>query len=211
MKNLNLEMEKDTDIDLESLIYKEPRNVTPKKGDLLIAEPMLDQPYFKRSVVLLLEEDNDHGHLGLTLNVPTPVTLQDIFPEWKNGKKVRVYSGGPVESDRLFMLHTLGDRFDGATEVAPGLYVGADLDQVMEYLNSTESIEGKMRFFLGYSGWTKHQLTSEILNHSWALTKAGNMKESLTGQGNAYWRREVEKLGNDFRSWLIIPQDPELN
>lgn len=207
MENIKM----DIDIDLESLIYKEPDNLTPRKGDILIAEPMLDQPYFKRSVVLLLEEDTDHGHVGLTLNVPTPVTLQDLFPQWKAGKKVKVYSGGPVEADRLFMLHTLGDRFDGAQEVAPGLYVGADLDQVMEYINSEENVEGKLRFFLGYSGWSKDQLTGEILGHSWALTKPEDMNDALTGQGNDYWRREVGRLGSKYRSWLLIPQNPEEN
>ncbi|MDE7412181.1 MAG: YqgE/AlgH family protein [Muribaculaceae bacterium] len=199
------------DIDIESLIYKDPQGLNPQKGDLLIAEPLLDQPYFKRSVILLLEEDKDHGHVGLTLNVPTPVTLQDLFPQWQAGKRVRIYSGGPVESDRLFMLHTLGDHFEGASEVAPGLYVGANLDQVMDYINNEESIEGKLRFFLGYSGWSKDQLNVEIMNHSWALAHPERMRDALLGNGNDYWRREVEKLGKEFRSWLIIPQDPEEN
>lgn len=199
------------DIDIESLIYKEPTNVSPQKGDLLIAEPMLDQPYFKRSVVLLLEEDQDHGHIGLTLNIPTPVTLRDLFPDWKEGERVKVYCGGPVEADRLFMLHTLGDRFDGAMEIADGLYVGADLDQVIDYIKKEPDIEGKLRFFLGYSGWTKDQLASEILNHTWAVTKAGEMNEALLGRGNEYWRRVVESLGEEYRSWLLIPQNPEEN
>ncbi|MDE6297993.1 MAG: YqgE/AlgH family protein [Muribaculaceae bacterium] len=199
------------EIDLESLIYKEPKKLEPKKGDILIAAPLLDSPYFKRSVVLLLEEDSSKGQLGLTMNIPTPVTLQDLFPEWKDGKKVKIYSGGPVESDRLFMLHTLGDYFDGAIEISPGLYVGADLDQVMEYIHSEENLEGKIRFFLGYSGWEKDQLVGEIMNRSWVLTQPGDMKDALTGTGNSYWRREVEKLGSDYRSWLLIPQNPDEN
>ncbi len=199
------------DIDLESLIYKDSEEVNPKKGDLLIAEPLLDQPYFTRSVVLLLEEDDNQAQVGLTLNVPTPVTLQDIFPDWVAGKKVRVYSGGPVECDRLFMLHTLGDFFDGAMEVAPGLYVGADLNQVMDYIQTEENLEGKIRFFLGYSGWAKGQLSAEILNHSWALTRPKDKGDALLGRGNEYWRREVERLGKDYRSWLLVPQNPEEN
>ncbi|MDE5869269.1 MAG: YqgE/AlgH family protein, partial [Muribaculaceae bacterium] len=199
------------EIDIESLIYKEPQQLEPKKGDILIAAPLLDSPYFKRSVVLLIEEDQSKGQLGLTMNIPTPVTLQDLFPEWKDGKKVRIYSGGPVECDRLFMLHTLGDVFDEAIEISPGLYVGADLDQVMEYIHNEESVEGKIRFFLGYSGWEKDQLAGEILNHSWILSQPENMKDALTGAGNNYWRREVEKLGNDYRSWLVIPQNPDEN
>lgn len=199
------------DIDLESLIYKDPDGLTPQKGDMLIAEPMLEQPYFKRSVILLLDRDSEGGHMGLTLNVQTPVTLQDMFPQWSDGKKVKVYSGGPVECDRLFMLHTLGDIFDGAQEVAPGLYVGADLDQVMEYISTHASTEGNLRFFLGYSGWGKDQLTAEILSHSWVVTKPGDMTEALTGSGNSYWRREVVRLGKNYRSWLLVPEDPQEN
>lgn len=199
------------DIDIESLIYKDPTGTSPQKGDLLIAEPLLDQPYFKRSVVLLLEEDENKGQVGLTLNIPTPVTLQDLFPQWVAGKKVKIYSGGPVESDRLFMLHTLGDQFDGAVEVAPGLYVGADLNQVMDYIQQEEDLEGKLRFFLGYSGWAKDQLSAEILSHSWALTRPKDNGDALIGKGNEYWRREVERLGEDYRSWLLIPQNPEEN
>ena len=193
------------------MIYKEPQNVTPRKGDILIADPLMKEPYFKRSVVLILDKDQNEGHLGLTLNVATPVTLQDLFPDWKDGKKVRVYSGGPVETDRLFMLHTLGDRFEGANEIAPGLYVGAELEDVIKFIEEEEDVEGKIRFFLGYSGWSKDQLTSEILNNSWALNSDINMEEALTGKGNSYWRREVERLGERYRSWLLIPQDPEFN
>lgn len=199
------------DIDIESLIYKEPDEVNAKKGDILIAAPLLDSPYFKRSVVLILEEDNQKGLLGLTLNMATPVTLRDIFPDWKDGEKVKVYSGGPVESDRLFMLHTLGDYFDGAMEVAPGLYVGADLDQVMEYIHTEKNFEGKLRFFLGYSGWSDGQLSAEILNNSWVLKECGDMGDALIGSGNNYWRREVEKLGKKYRSWLLVPSNPGEN
>ena len=123
-------------MDLESIIYKDPTIVNPKKGDLLIAEPLLDEPYFKRSVVLILEEDNHQGHIGLTLNKQTPVTLQDLFPDWSSGANVPVYSGGPVEADRLFMLHTMGDKFEGSIEVAQGIFVGAKLDDIIDYVNN---------------------------------------------------------------------------
>lgn len=202
---------KPMEIDIESMIYKEPEEVSPRKGDLLIAEPLLKEPYFKRSAVLILDDGDGDTHTGLTLNVGTPCTLQDLFPDWKAGGNVKVYSGGPVETDRLFMLHTLGDRFEGSTEIAPSLYVGADLDSVIEYISEEGDVEGKIRFFLGYSGWSKDQLTTEILNHSWAVNKKPDMREALTGQGDAYWRREVERLGAKYRSWLLVPQDPEFN
>ncbi|MBD5196338.1 MAG: YqgE/AlgH family protein [Bacteroides sp.] len=198
-------------MNLESIIHKDPSIVNPQKGDLLIAEPLLKDPYFNRSVVLLLDEDEQHGHLGLTLNKITPVTLQDLFPDWYSAKDIPVYSGGPVESDRLFMLHALGDVFDGSMEIAPGLYVGANLDDVIDYINRHNYTEGDIRFFLGYSGWSKDQLTSEILGNTWALNPAANGSDLLIGNEDAYWRREVERLGEKYRSWLVVPSNPSLN
>ena len=198
-------------MDLESIIYKDPSIVNPRKGDLLIAEPLLDEPYFKRSVVLLLDEDSNNGHIGLTLNKTTPVTLQDLFPDWKAGRDVPGYCGGPVEADRLFMLHSLGDVFAGSMEVSPGLYVGAKLDDIIDYVNNHEYVEGSLRFFLGYSGWTKGQLTSEILRNTWALNPKPDKQDMLSGSEDMYWRREVERLGGKYRSWLLVPSNPILN
>lgn len=198
-------------MDLESIIYKDPTIINPQSGDLLIAEPLLDEPYFKRSVIMLLDEDRNEGHIGLTLNKQTPVTLQDIFPEWRAGAQVRVYSGGPVESNRLFMLHTMGDIFNGSVEVAKGIYVGGKLDDVIDYVNNNPDIEGCLRFFLGYSGWGRGQLTSEILKNTWALNANPAQTDILTGAEDVYWRREVERLGEKYRSWLIVPSDPSFN
>ncbi|GFI39335.1 hypothetical protein IMSAGC016_01111 [Muribaculaceae bacterium] len=198
-------------MDLESIIYKDPTIVNPQKGDLLIAEPLLDEPYFKRSVILLLDEDNNQGHIGLALNKLTPVSLQDLFPDWKAGAEVPVYSGGPVEADRLFMLHTMGDRFEGSMEVSPGLYVGAKLDDIIDYINNNRYADGNIRFFLGYSGWSRGQLTSEILKNTWALNPNPGHTDVLTGAEDLYWRREVRRLGEKYRSWLLVPSNPAFN
>ncbi len=196
---------------LESIIYKDPTIVNPQKGDLLIAEPLLDEPYFKRSVILLLDEDNNQGHIGLALNKITPVSLLDLFPDWKAGAEVPVYSGGPVEADRLFMLHTMGDRFEGSMEVSPGLYVGAKLDDIIDYINNNRYADGNIRFFLGYSGWSRGQLTSEILKNTWALNPNPGHTDVLTGAEDLYWRREVRRLGEKYRSWLLVPSNPAFN
>ncbi len=198
-------------MDLESIIYKDPTIVNPQKGDLLIAEPLLDEPYFKRSVILLLDEDNNQGHIGLALNKITPVSLLDLFPDWKAGAEVPVYSGGPVEADRLFMLHTMGDRFEGSMEVSPGLYVGAKLDDIIDYINNNRYADGNIRFFLGYSGWCRGQLTSEILKNTWALNPNPGHTDVLTGAEDLYWRREVRRLGEKYRSWLLVPSNPAFN
>lgn len=198
-------------MDIESMIYKESEKDDACAGNILIAEPMLREKFFKRGVIVILEDTPEKGHVGLVLNKPTHISLQDLFPAWEAGRNVKVYCGGPVESDRLFMLHTMGDRFDGALEVAPGLYVGAPVEEMLEFINDEDDIEGKMRFFLGYSGWSDGQLKNEIKNHTWAVNTRPITGDLLRGKGNPYWRREVERLGEDYRSWLVVPSDPSYN
>ena len=84
----------------------------PGQGSLLVSEPFLLDSYFKRAVVLLSEHDSQ-GTLGFILNKPTDVKLNeavDDFPEFD----VPLYFGGPVETDTLFYIHTVGELITGA-------------------------------------------------------------------------------------------------
>ena len=133
-----------------------------------------------------------------------------LMPEWEEGERIPIYCGGPVDLERMFLLHTLGSQLGPAIEVAPGIFVGADLDRIMEYIDNGGEVEGKLRFFLGYCGWSPGQLATEIENHTWAVnTRSGD--NLLSGRGLRYWRRQVERLGEDYRSWLLVPSDPSLN
>ncbi len=85
------------------------------------------------------------------------------------------------------------------------------MDDVVEYVDSGGEVEGRMRFFLGYSGWQSNQLESELLGKSWALERHEPASALLQGTGNAYWRRQVARLGDSYRSWLIVPQDAAHN
>ncbi len=200
------------DMDIEKFLYGEGSGcVSPEKGDLLLAEPMMNEPVFGRSAVLLLDVDKDQGHLGLVLNKPIGASLSDLIPEWVGGEHIPVYQGGPVDTKRLFMLHTLGDRFSGSVEVAQGLYVGGLLDDIIDYVGDGLPTDGKMRFFLGYSGWSRDQLQSEVIRNSWAVVRNPDGGNLLYGDGDEYWRREVEKLGEDYRSWLTVPPEIWLN
>lgn len=193
------------------MLYDGMGEVTPEKGSLLVSEPMMSDPVFGRSVVLILEKDADHGFIGLVLNKKTDMTMGDLIPDWEMGKKVPVFSGGPVDPGRLFMLHTLGERLAGSHEVFPGIWVGGELRQIVDLIQKGEDVEGNMRFFMGYSGWTKGQLESEIRRNSWAVQPSLEPESILTGKGERYWQAEVERLGERFRSWLIVPTNPDMN
>jgi len=198
-------------MNLNSLLYDYNPAIIPEKGSLLISEPMMEEAFFSRSVVMILDIDKGRGHLGLVMNKPTHLTLRNLLPEWENGGDVPVFCGGPVDTQRLFMLHNLGSRFAGANEILPGLYVGGRIEDIVNYIDDGGTLEGRIRFFLGYSGWSKDQLEEERLDHSWAIDLHPCVDDLLRGEGNSYWRREVKRLGENYRSWLMIPQDPSYN
>lgn len=198
-------------MDLKNLLYNHAPNYNPGQGSLLIADPMMRGDYFSRSVILILDVPKSGGELGLVLNKCTHLTLQNLIPDWDNGASVPVFSGGPVDMERLFLLHTLIDVFPDAMEVCPGIYVGGDVDEIINYIDSGGEIDGKMRFFLGYSGWMPGQLKKEIERHSWAVNPFPIDNDLLEGDGTEYWRREVERMGPDYRSWLMVPPDPSYN
>lgn len=198
-------------MDLNRLLYNHPHDIIPAKGSLLIADPMMEEIHFRRSVVMLLDTDSTGGHLGLALNKATNLTLRDIMPECEAGEDVPVFCGGPVDLDRLFLLHTLGKDLPGAEEVIPGIFVGGSVEDIVDYINSGIDIEGRLRFFLGYSGWRKDQLATELEGNSWAVNRNPEASGLLSGEENDYWRRQVEQLGSAYRSWLMVPPHPSFN
>lgn len=198
-------------MNLHNLLYNNFSTETPERGCLLVSDPMMEDTCFSRSVVMILDRDSSKGHLGLILNKPTRLKFEDLMPGWKPGAEIPIYFGGPVDLERLFLLHTLGDIIPGATQVSPGIFVGGDVEQILQYMEDGEDTEGRLRFFLGYSGWSYGQLEGEISRHSWAVGRPGNSRELLTGSENDYWRREVKRLGESYRSWLVVPQDPMSN
>ena len=197
-------------MDINELLFSGHGKIMPHSGSLLLSEPLMDDAYFSRAAILVLDEPDDGGHLGLILNKATEMTLNDLMPDWEAGKRVPVYCGGPVDLERMFLLHTLGEQFGSCVEVIPGVYVGADLDKIIEYIEDGGEVDGKLRFFLGYCGWSPGQLNGELNNHTWAVNPKPEFN-LLEDHGDPYWRREVESLGETYRSWLVVPSDPSLN
>lgn len=198
-------------MDIKNFLFDRTLKVQPHSGSLLLAEPLMADNYFGRSAILVLDEPEDGGHFGLILNKATEMTLKDLMPYWEEGKRVPIYCGGPVDMQRMFLIHSLGDQLGSCIEVIPGIYVGADLDKIMEYIDNGGEVEGKLRFFLGYCGWSPGQLAGELNRNTWAVNPLPDSGSLLHDHGDAFWRREVSDLGDDYRSWLIVPSDPSLN
>lgn len=196
---------------LSNLLYDYTPEFEPGKGSLIVSEPMMREEYFSRSVVLLLDADKSVGHLGLVMNKPSRFRVGDLFDAVPALDSFPVFAGGPVGPDRFFMIHELGEFLEGSGEIVPGLYIGGRLKDLAEYVASGGEVRGKVRFFLGYSGWTRGQLKGELENRSWSVIEKPDLKYVLRGSGNMYWRREVERMGEDYRGWLLVPEDVSNN
>ena len=180
------------------------RDIFP--GNILVAEPFLREGYFNHSVIALVDYSRDDGAMGVVMNnAISAVKLQDILPTVKCDDPVPVFCGGPVASDRIYFLHTLGHLFPDDIQISDGLYVGPDV-------NSGYPLEGRLRFFIGYSGWEPKQLEKECLENVWAVSPAVlSAEEALTGSDDAYWHKTVRRLGDEYRQWLLHPKNPSLN
>lgn len=185
--------------------------ILPQTGRMLVAVPGLDEPHFNHSVVTLIDYHRDEDVVGIVVNRSTPITLDKAIDGVAPDRKIPLYLGGPVGNDRLLYLHTLGSAFHGTREVSPGLFLGGSLEDVIEYVNAGYQVEGTIRFFVGYSGWSPGQLEGEIESDSWVVTNAMAPHTMLSLSDNAMWHRAVSTLGDDFSHWRYSPMYPHLN
>jgi putative transcriptional regulator len=142
------------------------------KGVLLVASPMLTDPNFRQTVVLVVEHGLE-GTLGLILNRSTNVLLSEALPELAVLQRTdyRLFEGGPVERSRLLLLSRLKVPPTGAREVFDGVYVGgtpAVLEHIITQANPTEAF----RAFAGSAAWAPGQLAFEMGQGAWAILPA---------------------------------------
>lgn len=184
----------------------------PAPGALLVSEPFLREEYFSHSVIALIEHEPKGGAMGVVLNNTTDYTLQELVKGVECKEPVPVYCGGPLGSDRLFFMHTLGDIIQGTQSLGNGLWIGGEFEPMLSIVNDGYELEGNIRFFLGYSGWSDGQLEDELARNVWAVSPlTSTPHDMLRGDGDAYWHRAVRALGPDFRGWLYHPQNPMVN
>ncbi|MDR4035682.1 MAG: YqgE/AlgH family protein, partial [Parabacteroides sp.] len=166
--------------------------------------------YFQRSVVLLIEH-TEHGSMGFVLNKKTDLIVNSFFKEFAEFPEIPIYLGGPVSPNRLFFIHSLGDNIiPDALKINDYLYFDGDFNALKRYILNGHPIDGKVKFFLGYSGWTEGQLNHEIKRNSWAVSHI-TTDNILSADGEGYWKDSVELLGNDYKTWTKYPKDPYLN
>ncbi len=184
----------------------------PQRGSLLVAKPTVGDFFFKRSLVLIVDADEGDGAMGVVVNHYTGYNLRDIMPEIESVEEIPLFLGGPVGTQMMFYMHTLGPEvIPEAIDVGDGVYFGGDFEAIKRYVELGSPIEGCIKFIVGYSGWEKDQLGSEIARHDWAvLNNCGH--QLLMGDGDDdQWRRAVSRFGDRYHLWLNLPSDPTNN
>ena len=100
----------------------------PAPGNLLLAEPFLKDPNFKRTVVLLCEHNED-GAFGLVLNKKLEFKVDDVLPEFPI-ENIDLYYGGPVGPDTLHFIHQYGDLIEGSLKRKDDIYWSGNFEQI---------------------------------------------------------------------------------
>ncbi len=178
------------------------------KGDLLISYPYLEDDYFIRSVICLMEH-NIEGSFGLIVNKKMPYNIGDLVPMLSKLRNP-IYMGGPVETQNLFFLHPYKDLKD-TIQINEDLFWNGDLNELKDMVELDFAVEDEIKFFLGYSGWGSGQLIEEINEKSWLI---GDFSKTIIydkSTDEVIWRKSIEMLGRDFRDIAQYPMDPQMN
>lgn len=189
-----------------------PTNLT---NHFLIAMPGLSDALFGRSVVFMCEH-SERGALGLVINKPSEIFLPRLFEkiDLPMGRgdlsKTPVFQGGPVQTERGFVLHEAlppgagqaeGESIYASTLTIPG---GLEMTTSKDVLEAIASGAGPRKVFitLGYASWAQGQLESEITENSW-LTVAADPAVIFDAPVHERYERAMALLG--LQPWMLSP------
>jgi putative transcriptional regulator len=184
-------------------------------GRLLVATPLLADPNFRRTVVLVVEHEPNEGTLGVVLNRPTEVSVGQVLEPWTDlasGPSV-VFTGGPVSPTSALALarangegDPLGWRaLDGGPEMSRiGL---VDLEAPPQVLAAEIA---SLRVFAGYAGWGSGQLESEIDEGAWYVLP-GEPTDPFIADPQQLWPTVLRRQGGELALVATFPDDPRLN
>jgi putative transcriptional regulator len=179
------------------------------RGRLLVATPELEDPNFRRTVVVVLEHGPD-GALGLVLNRPTDTTLAGALPQWADvgAAPAVVFVGGPVQPEAAIGLArgNAGGEPDGFAPLFDELGT-VDLDrQPGDVVPHVDAV----RVYVGYAGWGPGQLDGELEADGWYVVdlERGDLWSSRPGE---LWRSVLRRQRGPLRLVASFPEDPSQN
>ena len=177
-------------------------------GRLLVALPALADPNFERTVVFVLEHDED-GALGIVLNRPTVTSVGDVLADWVGvvASPTLVFGGGPVEPQAVVGLALARVDADVAGQQGSGRI--RTVDPNADPRDVAEEVEAA-RLFAGYAGWAPGQLEDELASDAWLVVDA-QPTDVVDDEPAALWSRVLARQPGSIRLLASFPDDPALN
>lgn len=168
------------------------------QNHFLIAMPELHDSLFERTVTYICEH-NEEGAMGLIINQPAKITLPSLLeqieikvPDQSALQHTHIYTGGPVATDRGFVLHTPQKGWRSSLQLSEDIMVTTSKD-ILHVLGSADAPDNFI-FTLGYSGWDAGQLEEELASNSW-LTTPADADVMFDTPSNERWQKAAAKLG----------------
>ncbi len=179
-------------------------------GQMLIAMPNMGDPRFDRSVIFLCAHDEDHA-MGVIVNKPLDdVDLSELLEQLEiapqaDADETPVFFGGPVQTERGLVLHTLDYQLETTLELGDGLGLTASRDILIDIAGDKPKRPAPRRFLLaiGHAGWGPGQLEQEIAMNAWAHCEPDE-EIIFNGASEALWKRALSKLG--VTSAMLSPE-----
>lgn len=177
-------------------------------GKLLVASPFLEDPNFRRAVVLLCTHD-EQGSFGLVLNRPLEAAVADLLPEWRDMVSAPhvLFAGGPVERAQAFALGLSGIAAgESWWTVVTGEVGLLSLDSDPVRFSAVEDV----RLFAGYAGWSAGQLELEVAEEAWFVVD-GLPRDVFTTRPERLWHDVLRRQHGEIQLFASFPPDPSLN
>lgn len=198
-------MGEDSDPDDE----KTSAHIGSTAGMLLVSVPALADDNFDRTVVLMIEHD-DNGALGLVLNRPSGTEVVDHLPDLVDSlvSPALFFVGGPVSIGGLMALgrRSLNGRLAGAVDIVGPVVLVDPQALVNDEVTGVEAL----RLFTGYSGWGPGQLDSELEMGVWYVVDS-LADDVLCLDPGSLWRNVLKRQGGRLASQSFYPEDPTMN
>ena len=174
---------------------------TSLRSQILIAMPTLNDPNFTKAIILICEHSTHEGAMGIILNQPTSLDINDLLkqsvPESKNelANSISIYSGGPVDTDRGFILHDTKLDDESSLQISQNLFLSSS-QEILQTIAEGGGPNNRV-IVLGYAGWAPGQLESEISANSW-LTINYQHKLVFSTPAEQQWWTAGSLLGIDL-------------
>jgi putative transcriptional regulator len=182
--------------------------MTISAGNLILAEPFMEDDNFKQSVIFICEK-SDTGSFGLVINKPTNILMTETLDDFP-AVECMLFDGGPMQRDTIHFLTSKGDLIDDSLLVCEGIYWGGNFDRLKFLLDTKQISSNEVRFFIGYSGWEPGQIEYEQNEGSWIIANADPEKIFSTDPSEL-WKNVLKDLGGNYSVIANLPDTPLLN